>query len=248
MEQHPRLSTVIAAIEQVYHEHLRSLWPALPANVVFPVYYQRSRNGHIKVRGHWHALQWKVAAGDRAHELHVSSGILREAPASVLATLVHECAHARCFVLGIQGASREGRYHNRRFQRIAHEMGLRTTPDTRIGWRTPGLREDDGWPEKFAPALAVIEQAVGQLWQGQGVDRNPDGTAAGATDGGDGDAGANAGNDDKPNRSRLLKAVCACDPPRIIRAARTTLEAAPITCAVCSDKFAVAPATGASKA
>ena len=38
-------------------------------------------------------------------------------------------------------------------------------------------------------------------------------------------------------KGRLIKAVCRCSPPRIIRVARSTLEAAPIQCAACGREF-----------
>jgi len=38
-------------------------------------------------------------------------------------------------------------------------------------------------------------------------------------------------------KTRQLKAVCECDPPRILRASKTVLEGGPIICGICEAEF-----------
>jgi 16S rRNA U516 pseudouridylate synthase RsuA-like enzyme len=60
-------------------------------------------------------------------------GLTRGAP-QVFATLLREAAHALSREREIRDTSREGRYHNRRFRRMAEELGLRVERHERRGW------------------------------------------------------------------------------------------------------------------
>jgi hypothetical protein len=60
-------------------------------------------------------------------------GLTNRAP-EVLATLAHEAAHSVAWQRGIKDTSRQGRYHNHRFQRVAEELGLHVQRDSAFGW------------------------------------------------------------------------------------------------------------------
>lgn len=66
---------------------------------------------------------------------------LHRGPADVLATLLHEAAHALADVRGIKDTSRQGRWHNAWFKALATEVGIKTTKDPRIGWSPTRLPE-----------------------------------------------------------------------------------------------------------
>ena len=53
-------------------------------------------------------------------------------PADVLATFLHEAAHALAQVRGINDTSRQGRWHNARFKSVAEEVGIAVSKDR--GW------------------------------------------------------------------------------------------------------------------
>jgi hypothetical protein len=222
-----RTSAVVTAIEQAYAA-LQDVWPELP-NVAVTVFYDRRRRN----RGYYWRHQWVYRAG-RLPELHIDSTILRESPESILETLVHESAHGRAHALRIQETSREGRYHNRRFAELAREMGLVAESDRRIGHRTTEIVPE--WlAGKYKPALEIISEASGKLWQGTGIDRRPGGNPDGDGDGTEGDDGG----DDKRPAQRMLKAICQCAEPRIIRVARSIFDVAPIVCQKCRQPFAL---------
>lgn len=51
-------------------------------------------------------------------EVFVGGEGLARGPADVLATLLHEAAHALAHVRGIQDTSRQGRWHNAQFKAL----------------------------------------------------------------------------------------------------------------------------------
>lgn len=221
-------SRVIIALEDCYAA-LRLRWPDLPG-VVITVFYDRRRSLRGRVRV-WDG-QWRSQAHPFLPELHLDSTILSDPPEAILKTLVHEAAHALAQARGIQDTSREGRYHNQRFAELAREMGLVVEADTRLGIRTPSLRPE--WlAEHYRPLVQTIAAASQRLWQ--------DDHAPLARAGGHGHAGKSTGNGPTSPKGRLVKAVCHCRPPRIIRAARQTLRAAPIRCAACGGAFGLNP-------
>ncbi len=220
------ISRVIIALEDCYAA-LRLRWPDLPG-VVITVFYDR----HRSLRGYFWDGQWRSQADPFLPELHIDSTILSDPPEAILKTLVHEAAHALAQARGIKDTSREGRYHNQRFAELAQEMGLVVEADTRLGIRTPGLRPE--WLEEhYRPLVQTIAAASHRLWQ--------DDHSTLARAGGNGHTGKSAVNGATGPKGRLVKAVCHCSPPRIIRAARQTLRAAPIRCAACGGAFGLNP-------
>jgi hypothetical protein len=215
------ISHVVVALENAYAA-LRRRWPELPP-VVITVFYDR----HRSVRGYFWDGQWRSAANPTLPELHIDSTILGDPPEAILKTLVHEAAHALAKARQVADTSREGRYHNQHFADLAREMGLEVTRDAQIGYRTPALQP--AWlTGAYAPLVKVIAAASRRLWQ----DDRPGGIS---------DAGSVRGASVPPAtgpKGRLIRAVCRCSPPRIIRVARSTLEAAPIRCTACNGQFA----------
>jgi hypothetical protein len=89
------------------------------------------------VLGHFAAERWQLAGakeGAYVHEVLIGGEGLERGPRDVLATLLHEGAHAIAAVRGIEDTSRQGHYHNASFKRIAEEVGLDVERDTTIGW------------------------------------------------------------------------------------------------------------------
>ncbi len=216
------ISGVVIALEHACAT-LRQHWPELPA-VVITVFYDR----HRSVRGYFWDGQWRSQADPFLPELHIDSTILSDPPEAILKTLVHEAAHALARARGIKETSREGRYHNQRYADLATEMGLVVVPDPKIGIRTPGLHPE--WlAGPYAPLTQIIDAASRKLWQ---EDRAAMIAVAGNGQNGNGSVIGAPGP-----KGRLIKAVCRCYPPRIIRAARNTLQAAPIHCAACGGEF-----------
>lgn len=218
------ISAVVIALEEAYGA-LRLRWPELPA-VVITVFYDR----HRSVRGYFWDGQWRSQADPLLPELHVDSTILSDPPEAILKTLVHEATHALAGARGVKDTSREGRYHNYRFAELAQEMGLVVEGDVKIGVRTPRLHPE--WlAGPYARLVQVIDSASRRLWQ--------EDSAVTSGVGGNGLSGRAGTKGTAGTKGRLVKAICQCNPPRIIRAARHTLQAAPIRCAACGGEFSL---------
>lgn len=62
-------------------------------------------------------------------EVFVGGEGLVRGPVEVLATLLHEAAHALADVRGIKDTSRQGPWHNARFKALAEELGIEVVKD-----------------------------------------------------------------------------------------------------------------------
>ena len=96
-----------------------------------------------------------TSALDERTEIMVSGEGLRRDPRSVLGTLLHEAAHALAAARGIQDTSRQGRYHNRKFQAHAAELGIDTEHDPKLGWSITTV--PDPTASRYADQLAELE-------------------------------------------------------------------------------------------
>lgn len=171
---------------------------------------------------------------DRKPELFVSGETLGVGAAKTVQTLLHEAAHALARVRDIKDTSRQRRYHNGEFRKLAEELGL-TYPDERpsdtLGYSamivTPATREE------YADVIDELDAAIALSmdlpgWMGGLL-------GLGGTGGG-GHSTRRPRNPGKP-RTGLHKASCGCG--RNIRVAPSVLDQAPITCGECGEEFAL---------
>lgn len=68
------------------------------------------------------------------HEINLSAETLKRHYYNTCATLLHEMVHHYCQSNGIKDTSRQGRYHNKDFKKIAEERGLIISYSSSIGW------------------------------------------------------------------------------------------------------------------
>ena len=129
---------------------LNSLMPVLRALEQAYVHFNATLfggmlQGHpiitVQRRGRKHAYGWfgpKLWIDGQAEppELNISAEDLNRPAKDVLLTLAHEMVHQRAYELGVKDTSRGGRYHNRRFARLAVEVGLCAPrePDKHLGF------------------------------------------------------------------------------------------------------------------
>jgi hypothetical protein len=126
-----------------------------------------------------------------------------------LGTLLHEAAHGLAHVRAIKDTSRQGRFHNTRYKRLALEVGLDVTTIGTLGWSATSV-----------PDTTVIEYtrqldelaAVLTAWRHREADP-----------------------DRRTNSNNGLPAVCGCG--RRIRVAPSTYQAGPILCGLCGNEF-----------
>jgi hypothetical protein len=199
-------SAVVAAMERAWTA-IRARHREVPEVVVILGAGSEARRGLFKF-GHFAAARWQVA-GQRRAEVLVSGEGLRRGARDVLATLLHEAAHGLADAREIQDTSRQGRYHNRRYARLAGEVGLDVASDARTGWSQTTV--PDQLAEAYADVLADLDAAL-KLWR-YAEQQLP--TRAGSRN--------------------LLACQCPCG--RKLRVARQTLEQAPIWCGACEQPF-----------
>lgn len=185
--------------------------------------------------GHHRARTWAIdEEGDatrdaRVTEIFISGECLAAGARQVLSTLLHEAAHGIAHVRGVQDTSRQGRYHNRRFVAIAEEVGLTTATEAHpvIGWSHTEAGDDV--VAEYAKELEAVEQALTAA-------RIP--CALEFTGGKVRKGGTEADPTDPPKKkSGMVKMVCACEQPNIIRASRKVAASAAIRCDDCDTHF-----------
>jgi hypothetical protein len=197
-------SLLIAALEHTW-QTIRSRQPEVPDAVLVVASGAEGKRLNL---GHFAPHRWQVNGADR-HEVLVGGEGLHRGPTDVLGTLLHEAAHGLAQARSIQDTSRQGRYHNRRYATLAHELGLEVASVQPIGWSATTVPEPTA--SAYAGQLEDLAAAL-VLWRRQEHHIGP-GT-----------------------RSRnLLAASCGCG--RRIRAAKTTLAEAPILCGACGQPF-----------
>jgi curved DNA-binding protein CbpA len=200
----PAVSTVLQVLEDIWAE-IRRRHPEVPPVVIIIASGTASKQ---RVRGHYSPGRWHASGAEHA-EVMISGERLRDAPRDVLATLLHEAAHALAAARGITDTSRQGRYHNKKYALLAAELGLEVAEDTQFGWTITTI--PDSTARRYDGQLAVLAAAM-ILWR---VDEHVTRTARRDTN--------------------LIAAVCPCG--RKIRVAASTLKEAPILCQACDGYF-----------
>lgn len=135
---------------------------------------------------------------------------LARGSAHVLATLLHEAAHALAHVRGIKDTSRQGRWHNARFKALAEELGIEVSKDDRLGWSPTAI------PTTTRETYAEVIAELGRVLR---LFRSVEITGGGKTS--------------KPTPP----VSCRCG--RTIRVSRKVLAEAPILCGACGGEFTV---------
>jgi hypothetical protein len=196
-------------------EELERAWAAIAARhdelpaVAIIVGQGSGRRGGGLVLGHFAADRWQGASdATYVHEVLIGGEGLQRGAADVLATLLHEAAHALAAVRGIADTSRQGRYHNTRYKTLAEELGLTVARDARIGWSQTSLPAATA--TTYATTIAALQQAITMHRRSE-----PDPRRRGGTN--------------------LTVAACAC--PRRIRVAPGTLASGAIICEVYGEPF-----------
>lgn len=219
----PELSITIKAIESIYAD-LRKQHPAArPA--IFIIKIDKAARGHI-----WFNAWTQTKSGKEIDEIMINSLILAEGPTSVLKTLIHELAHSINRGLNIQDTSRGNVYHNGKFKTMAEKLHLTTSKHAQIGITTPDI-SDDG-KVIYKKYIDQLQEALPVMQDKNRIFKHAAAAPAAPTTGNEPDD-----EEENPPKTRLIKYTCNCENPRIIRAARKTMDAGPITCLICNSHF-----------
>ena len=201
----PMASRIIKVLEETWLE-IRRWNPEIPAVVIIIASGTDSKHPRW---GHHAPGRWNVA-GEQLTEIMISGEGLRRTARDVLATLLHEAAHALAHARGLNDTSRQGRYHNTKFRACAEEVGLAVEHDDNFGWSVTTITP--ATELAYASQLQALTQAM-TLWRHGETTAGP-----------------------KARRNHnLIPAICPCG--RSIRVAASTLAEAPITCQACDQDF-----------
>jgi hypothetical protein len=235
---------VMHAVEQLWAE-IRHRHPDVPEAIL--VLASGTMGTSTEIHGHFARSRWHVGEGiEPRAEFFLGAEGLRRPAADILATTLHEAAHGLAVARDVTDVS-DGRYHNKRFAALAHELGLRAEQADRLGWSATTALPPT--VDAYAPQLHRLDEVL-TMWRHTEREvalrarapepadpNNPADRAESVTSAApvvltpvDG-RGAHRGG---PN---YVAAVCACAPPRRLRAARSTLDLGPITCGLCSAPF-----------
>jgi curved DNA-binding protein CbpA len=202
-------SRILKVLEDIWLE-IRRRHPEIPKVVIIIASGTEGKQARL---GHHAPGRWNVAGEQRA-EIMISGEGLRRGAHAVLATMLHEAAHALAAARGVQDTSRQGRYHNRKYKAHAEELGITVEHDQRTGWSVTTLPGDTA--ARYATQITTLATAI-TLWR-HDEHHTSNGTTGTAR-----------------RSSNLIAAACPCG--RSIRVAASTLATAPITCQACDGSF-----------
>lgn len=199
-------SAIVRALEVAW-EDIQAAHPDTPPVVIITGQGLKA-NGSGRL-GHFWDGRWVENVTRQARpEMFLAGEVLAKGGAAVFGVLLHEAAHGVAATRGIQDTSRDGRYHNRRFQAVAEELGLTVEKMGSHGWAQTDLSEAaaQGWGR----TIEALEKTLA-------AHLLPVGPSASSADRG------------------YRKAQCACG--RVLRASKTELAAAPIICGLCESPY-----------
>jgi hypothetical protein len=202
-------SAILKVLEEIWLE-IRRRHPEVPRVVIIIASGTEGKQARL---GHHAPGRWSVAGEQRA-EIMISGEGLRRGAQAVLATMLHEAAHALAAERGIQDTSRQGRYHNRKFKTHAEELGITVEHDDKTGWSLTTLPGHTA--AAYATQIGALQAAI-TLWRHD--EHHP----------------SNGTNGTARRNTNLIAAICPCG--RSIRVAASTLAAAPIICEACGGSF-----------
>ncbi|WP_203907301.1 hypothetical protein [Rhizocola hellebori] len=159
--------------------------------------------------GHFASLRWQHGEQLLPEVLISGEGLSRPAD-EVLKTLLHEAAHALADVRSIKDTSRQGRYHNEKFAKLARELGLEPVKDRKLGWSPCTLT--DPAARKYRTQIKALSAALRAYRHAEPA----------------------KGKERSSSNNGLS---CTCDCGRKIRLSRKVFDLGPIDCGVCDTPF-----------
>jgi hypothetical protein len=196
---------LVRALEVCWAE-IRARHPDLPAAVL--ITGAGTLGPHAGVRlGHFAASRWRTDGEVTLGDVFVGGDGLSRGAREVLATLLHEAALALADQRQIKDTSRQGRYHNQRFKRLAEELGLQVDHDPTLGLSPTTVPET---------RPRVMRRRSTRSRRALTVHR--------------------AGEPTRPSR-RPDSRPCLCACGRRIRIAPAVLALGPVICGLCSEPF-----------
>lgn len=152
---------IIDALDSLTKQ-VRKGFPEIPDNIV--IVLASGKSGRGAVHGHFAPGSWQ----NGHHEILIGAESLARGPEATLGTLIHELAHARANMLEIRDTSNNNRYHNKRFKKLAEEMGIELELAGTIGWSKTTLPPETA--AKYAAGLTKLGKSLTTYRMGRVAD------------------------------------------------------------------------------
>lgn len=234
-------SRIITVLEAVWAE-IQERHPDVPDVVLITGSGIEGQRRTRQRWGHFGPDHWRTAqteGGGRLSEMFLAGEALMgdgtiSGGRRALKTLLHEACHGIAHVRRIQDTSRQGRYHNKEFLKLAVELGLTPPagPDKILGFSAVTLEDDTA--ATWADAIKAIDEAALPYLELYGL------VVTGGTDGGDGEEGGD-GTEGKGGKTRTagkrIKIGCQCPEARQMPITPKLYAEAPILCGRCKKRF-----------
>jgi SprT-like family len=208
LSTHDRGSTAIKCIEEAWTQ-LRELHSHLPRAVIV-LLDAATRN---RRRGHFAQSAWQSHGQSKSHEIGISPALFGS-PKQLLATLLHEAAHAINYEKKLSDCS--GRYYHRKeFRDMSTRLGLDCRfRNTRYGWSITGWPQNREIPPRYLPILKHLQNS---LPRGSGV--QPSLMTRGK----------------RLPKTGHVRLECRC--PRSLYTNHTVADKGGISCSICNSDF-----------
>lgn len=172
--------------------------------------------GQYQYHGHHWPQKWHEGDATCTEVMIASEHLFDGAPA-VFATLIHEAVHALARARGIQDTSRQGRWHNGKFAKLAEECGLTVEKNKRIGHTTGAMVQATA--EHYAVEVKALETAMGSAYRVK--------------------PRANDGQEEDEDKPKWVVLACSCDRKLKIKSDDHG-EMGEIHCHLCESPFVAA--------
>lgn len=228
-------SAVVKLLEKVW-ARIRENHPELPQIVMITGsgLVGSSKWGHFRPNG-WKVRAEGAATSETMHEMFMAGETLAKGARQVLQTMLHEGAHTLARVRDVQDTSRQGRWHNAQFRKLAEEMGLEhkhLQADNSHGFSFVTLTQST--ITAYADLLAELDREIHLTcnlpgWLGGEQDEE-----------GNGGEKITKPKTGETKSSGNVKATCLCAEPLIIRLSQRVLDLGVVKCDECDEMFMAA--------
>ena len=226
------MGALTTTLEEVWAD-VRERHSELPPVVI--IVASGAERGRVTKWGHWARSSWKTTGTGSEQvigEIMIAGEALAEGAETVLMVLLHEAAHALNTARGIKDCTRQGRYHNKRFQAAAVEVGLACSKMDPFGWAKTTM--DDATRDLYQPQITMLNLCL------QGFRMAPADRAQAEREAGRGeDLEQEQERREKAKKARQRSLLeCGCETPRKIRMSPATADLGPVLCGLCGQQFA----------
>ncbi|MFJ4851682.1 hypothetical protein [Streptomyces sp. NPDC088733] len=219
---------IVGALEAAWST-IRTRHPEVPDVVVVTGSGKPTRGKYLKLGSHDPERWVDAAVARRRPQVFISGELLAMGGHQVLQTMLHEAAHALAFARGrIKDTSASGnRWHNRRFAKLAEELGLQPPQRAEpvLGFSNCVLSDDTA--RSYATVIRRLDQAQLPFMDGKGASPRE----------GEDETGAKP-KKENPTAGKRVAAECGCEPPRRLQITPKLLQEGPVLCGLCEDPFA----------